>query len=175
MKDILLLSFGALLATVGCASQPTVQSRGNLRDVAQQGATYHLDASRSGLGENDLRELRERLRLAGLTPAAADTAQLVVTLTSEARAATERRHTGGKNGVAYDQRIDERRLTLSVTANRGAAGRPLTERRHTGGKNGVAYDHPVDGRAPILEVSSADVGTSSAEKLLKAALAALGN
>ncbi len=137
MKDILLLSFGALLATVGCASQPTVQSRGNLRDVAQQGATYHLDASRSGLGENDLRELRERLRLAGLTPAAADTAQFAVTLSTEARAATERRHTGGKNGVAYD--------------------------------------HPVDGRAPILEISSTDVGASSAEKLLQAALAALGN
>jgi hypothetical protein len=33
----------------------------------------------------------------------------------------------------------------------------------------------MDGRAPMLEVSSADVGSSSAEKLLKAVLAALGN
>ena len=175
MKDTLLLTFVALLATTGCASQPTVQTRGSLREVAKQGSTYHLDASRSGLVENDVRELRERLRQAGLTPAAADNAQLVVTLSTEVRAATERRHTGGKNGVAYDQRIDERRLTLSVAANRAGAGRPLTERRHTGGKNGVAYDHPVDGRAPILEVSSADVGASSADKLLKSALAALGN
>ena len=137
MKDTLLLTFVALLATTGCASQPTVQTRGSLREVAKQGSTYHLDASRSGLGENDVRELRERLRQAGLTPAAADTAQLVVTLSSEVQAATERRHTGGKNGVAYD--------------------------------------HPVDGRAPILEVSSADVGASSADKLLKSALATLGN
>jgi len=175
MKDTLLLTFVALLATTGCASQPTVQTRGSLREVAKQGSTYHLDASRSGLGENDVRELRERLRQAGLTPAAADTAQLVVTLSSEVQAATERRHTGGKNGVAYDQRIDERRLTLSVAANRAGAGRTLTERRHTGGKNGVAYGHPVDARAPILEVSSADVGASSADKLLKSALAALGN
>ncbi len=175
MKDILLLSFVALLTTVGCASQPSVRTRGDLREVAQQGATYHLDASRSGLGENDVRELRERLRQAGLTPAAADTAQLVVTLSTEVQAATERRHTGGKNGVAYDQRIDERRLTLSVAANRGSAGRALTERRHTGGKNGLAYDRPVDGREPLLEVNSADAGSSSAEKLLKAALAALGN
>jgi hypothetical protein len=176
MKDtLLLLSFVALLATTGCTSQPIVQSRGSLREVAKQGATYHLDASRSGLGENDLRELRERLRQAGLTPAAADSAKLVVSLTSEVRAATERRHTGGKNGVAYDHRIDECRLTLSVAANRAGAGRTLTERRHTGGKNGVAYDHPMDGRAPMLEVSSADVGSSSAEKLLKAVLAALGN
>ncbi len=175
MKDILLLSFVALLTTVGCASQPSVRTRGDLREIAQQGATYHLDASRSGLGENDVRELRERLRQAGLTPAAADTAQLVVTLSTEVQAATERRHTGGKNGVAYDQRIDERRLTLSVAANRGGAGRALTERRHTGGKNGLAYDRPVDGREPLLEVNSADAGSSSAEKLLKAALAALGN
>ncbi len=175
MKDILLLSFVALLTAVGCASQPSVRTRGDLREIAQQGATYHLDASRSGLGGNDVRELRERLRQAGLTPAAADTAQLVVTLSTEVQAATERRHTGGKNGVAYDQRIDERRLTLSVAANRGSAGRALTERRHTGGKNGLAYDRPVDGREPLLEVNSADAGSSSAEKLLKAALAALGN
>lgn len=175
MKDTLVLTLLTLLATTGCATQPTVQTRGTLREVAKQGTTYHLDASRSGLGENDVRELRERLRQAGLTPAAAETAKLVVTLSSETQAATERRHTGGKNGVAYDQRIDERRLTLSVAANRGGAGRPLTERRHTGGKNGVAYDHQVDERAPILEVSSADAGSTSAEKLFKAALAGLAN
>jgi hypothetical protein len=155
MKDTLLLTLVALLATTGCASQPIVQSRGNLREVAKQGATYHLDASRSDLGENDVRELRERLRQTGLTPAAADT--------------------GGKNGVAYDHRIDERRLTLSVTANRAGAGRPLTERRQTGGKNGVAYDHPVGERGIILEVTATDVTSTSAEKLLKAALAGLAN
>ena len=56
MKDTLRLTFVALLATTGCASQPTVQTRGSLREVAKQGSTYHLDASRSGLGENDVRE-----------------------------------------------------------------------------------------------------------------------
>ena len=175
MKDTLLLTLVALLATTGCASQPIVQSRGNLREVAKQGATYHLDASRSGLGENDVRELRERLRQTGLTPAAADTAKLVVTLSSEAQTSAERRHTGGKNGVAYDHRIDERRLTLTVAENRAASGLSRTERRHTGGKNGVAYDHPVGERGIILEVTSADVTSTSAEKLLKEALAALGD
>lgn len=175
MKDTLVLTLLTLLATTGCATQPTVRSRGSLREVAKQGTTYHLDASRSGLAENDVRALRESLGQAGLTPAAADTAKLVVTLSSETQAATERRHTGGKNGVAYDHRIAERRLTISVTANRAGAGRPLTERRHTGGKNGVAYDHPVGERGIIMEVTATDVTSTSAEKLLKEALAALGD
>ena len=57
----------------------------------------------------------------------------------------------------------------------GGAGRPLTERRQTGGKNGVAYDHPVGERGIILEVTATDVTSTSAEKLLKEALAALGD
>ena len=175
MKRNLLLTLLAAVLCAGCASRPVVQSRGTLQEVVKQGTTYHLDARRSGLGENEVRGLRARLQQAGLSPASAETAKLIVTLSSDLQSSTERRHTGGKNGVAYDQRIDERRLTLSVAANRAGAGRTLTERRHTGGKNGVAYDHPVDGRAPILEVSSADVGASSADKLLKSALAALGN
>jgi hypothetical protein len=175
MKDTLLLTLVTLLATTGCASHPVVQSRGNLRELAKQGATYHLDASRAGLGENDVRGLREHLRQAGLTPAAADTAKLVVTLSSEAQTSAKRRHTGGKNGVAYDHRIDERRLTLTVAENRAASGLSRTERRHTGGKNGVAYDHPVGERGIILEVTAADVTSTSAEKLLKEALAALGD
>ncbi|MFM7240507.1 MAG: hypothetical protein ACKO3A_00110 [Opitutia bacterium] len=174
MKDTLLLTLLTLLASTGCASHPVVQSRGSLREFTQHGATYHLDASRAGLGENDLRGLRERLRQAGLTPAAAATAKLVVTLTSEARTSAERRHTGGKNGVAYDQRIDERRLTLTVAENGVTPGRNLTERRHTGGKHGVAYDHPVGDRGIILEVTATDVTSTSAEKLLKEALAAFG-
>ena len=122
-----------------------------------------------------MRGLRERLRQAGLTPAAADTAKLVVTLSSEAQTSAGRRHTGGKNGVAYDHRIDERRLTLTVAENRAGAGLSRTERRHTGGKNGVAYDHPVGERGIILEVTATDVTSTSAEKLLKEALAALGD
>ena len=175
MKDTLLLTLLTLLASTGCASQPVVRSRGSLREFAKQGATYHLDAGRAGLGENDVRGLRERLRQAGLTPAAADTAKLVVTLSSEAQTSAERRHTGGKNGVAYDHRIDERRLTLTVAENRAGAGLSRTERRHTGGKNGVAYDHPVGERGIILEVTATDVTSTSAEKLLKEALAALGD
>ena len=58
---------------------------------------------------------------------------------------------------------------------RAGAGRPLTERRQTGGKNGVAYDHPVGERGIILEVTATDVTSTSAEKLLKAALAGLAN
>ena len=169
------LTLLTLLASTGCATHPVVQSRGSLRELAKQGATYHLDAGRAGLGENDVRGLRERLRQAGLTPAAADTAKLVVTLTSEVRVATERRHTGGKNGVAYDHRIDERRLTLTVAENRAASGLSRTERRHTGGKNGVAYDHPVGDRGLILEVTSTDGSLTSAEKLLKEALTVFGD
>lgn len=175
MKDTLLLTLLTLLASTGCATHPVVQSRGSLRELAKQGATYHLDAGRAGLGENDVRGLRERLRQAGLTPAAADTAKLVVTLSSEAQTSAERRHTGGKNGVAYDHRIDERRLTLTVAENRAGASLSGTERRHAGGKNGVAYDHPIGERGIILEVTATDVTSTSAEKLLKEALAALGD
>ena len=121
---------------VGCASQPVVQSRGSLQEVLKQGTTYHLDAQGSGLGENEVRGLRERLRKAGLTPASAETAKLVVTLSSDLRSSTERRHTGGKNGVAYDHRVNRR---------------------------GV-----------LLEVSSTDAGSTSAQTLLAAAIASLG-
>jgi hypothetical protein len=62
-----------------------------------------LDARRSGLGENEIRGLRDRLQKAGLTPASAETAKLVVTLSSDLRSSSERGHTGGKNGVAYDR------------------------------------------------------------------------
>ena len=137
MKRNLLLTLLAAVLCAGCASRPVVQSRGTLQEVVKQGTTYHLDARRSGLGEHEVRGLRDRLQKAGLSPASAETAKLIVTLSSDLQSSTERRHTGGKNGVAYD--------------------------------------HPVDGRAPILEVSSADVGASSADKLLKSALAALGN
>ncbi|MFM7742265.1 MAG: hypothetical protein ACKO8X_02070 [Verrucomicrobiota bacterium] len=160
--------------SVGCASQPVVQSRGNLQEVAKQGTTYHLDARRSGLGENEIRGLRDRLQKAGLSPASAETAKLIVTVTSDLRSSTERQHTGGKNGVSYDHKADERRLTLTVTESRPGAGSALMERRHTGGKNGVAYDHRVDRRGLLLEVSSTDAGAASAASLLDAALAGLG-
>jgi hypothetical protein len=175
MKDTLLLTLLTLLASTGCATHPVVQSRGSLRELAKQGATGIQVIGRAGLGEHDVRGLRERLRQAGLTPAAADTAKLVVTLSSEAQTSAERRHTGGKNGVAYDHRIDERRLTLTVAENRAGAGLSRTERRHAGGKNGVAYDHPIGERGIILEVTATDVTSTSAEKLLKEALAALGD
>ena len=161
--------------SVGCATQPVVQSRGTLQEVAKQGTTYHLDARRSGLGENEVRGLRDRLQKAGLSPASAETAQLIVTLSSDLQTSTERQHTGGKNGVAYDRKINERRLTLTVAASRPSGNEIRVERRNTGGKNGVAYDHRVDDRGVLLEVSSTDVGSTSAETLLAAVLADLGN
>ena len=135
---------------VGCASQPVVQCRGSLQEVAKQGTTYHLDARRSGLGENEIRGLRDRLQKAGLSPASAETAKLIVTLSSDLQTGTERRNTGGKNGVAYDRKINERRLTLNVAENRAGAGRIL------------------------MEVSSADAGSASAESLLAAVVAGIG-
>lgn len=110
--------------SVGCASQPVVQSRGNLQEFARQGATYHLDARRSGLDENELRGLRERLRKAGLSPASAETAKLLVTLSSELQSMTERRHTGGKNGVAYDHRIGGRGLIMEVSSSDSGSTAP---------------------------------------------------
>jgi len=151
MNRNLLLTLLAAALCVGCASQPVVQRRGSLQEVAQQGTTYHLDARRSGLGENEIRGLRDRLQKAGLSPASAETAKLVVTLSSNLRTSSERQHTGGKNGVAYDRKINERRLTLNVAENRAGAGRIL------------------------MEVSSADAGSASAESLLAAALAGLGS
>jgi len=151
MKHTIALTLLAAALCVGCASQPVVQRRGSLQEVAQQGTTYHLDARRSGLGENEIRGLRDRLQMAGLTPASAETAKLIVTLSSDLQTTTERQHTGGKNGVAYDRKINERRLTLNVAENRAGAGRIL------------------------MEVSSADAGSASAESLLAAALAGLGS
>ena len=144
------LTLLAAALCVGCASQPVVQSRGSLQEVVRQGTTYHLDAQRSGLGEKEIQGLRDHLRKAGLSPASADTAKLVVTLASDLRSSTERGHTGGKNGVAYDRTVNERRLTLTVTENRAGAGHSL------------------------MQVSSADVGSASAESLLTAAVAGLG-
>ena len=151
MKRNLLLTLLAAVLCAGCASRPVVQSRGTLQEVVKQGTTYHLDARRSGLGENEVRGLRARLQQAGLSPASAETAKLIVTLSSDLQSSTERRHTGGKNGVAYDRKINERRLTLNVAENRAGAGRIL------------------------MEVSSADAGSASAESLLAAALAGLGS
>jgi len=151
MKHTIALTLLAAALCVGCASQPVVQRRGSLQEVAQQGTTYHLDARRSGLGENEIRGLRDRFQKAGLSPASAETAKLVVTLSSNLRTSSERQHTGGKNGVAYDRKINERRLTLNVAENRAGAGRIL------------------------MEVSSADAGSASAESLLAAALAGLGS
>jgi len=151
MKLNLLLTLLTAALCVGCASQPVVQSRGNLQEVAKQGTTYHLDARRSGLGENEVRGLRARLQKAGLSPATAETAKLIVTLSSDLQSSTERRHTGGKNGVAYDRQVNARRLTLTVAENRAGTGKIL------------------------MEVSSADAGSASAETLLAAALAGLGS
>ena len=151
MKLNLLLTLLTAALCVGCASQPVVQSRGNLQEVAKQGTTYHLDARRSGLGENEVRGLRARLQQAGLSPASAETAKLIVTLSSDLQSSTERQHTGGKNGVAYDRQVNARRLTLTVAENRAGAGKVL------------------------MEVSSADAGSASAENLLTAAVAGLGN
>ena len=151
MKCHLLLTLLAAALCAGCASQPVVQSRGNLQEVAKQGTTYHLDARRSGLGENEVRSLRDRLQKAGLSPASAETAKLIVTLSSDLQSSTERRHTGGKNGVAYDRQVDARRLTLTVAENRAGAGKVL------------------------MEVSSAGTGSASAETLLTAAVAGLGS
>ena len=151
MKRHLLLSLLAAALCVGCASQPVVQSRGNLQEVAKKGTTYHLDARRSGLGENEVRSLRDRLQKAGLRPASAENAQLIVTLSSDLRSSTERKHTGGKNGVAFDHQVNARRLTLTVAENRAGAGKVL------------------------MEVSSADAGSASAETLLTAAVAGLGS
>ena len=151
MKRNLLLTLLAAALSVGCASRAVVQSRGNLQEVAKQGTTYHLDARRAGLGENEVRGLRDRLQKAGLSPASAETAKLIVTLSSDLRSSTERQHTGGKNGVAYDRQVNERRLTLTVAENRAGAGKVL------------------------MEVSSADAGSASAESLLTAAVASLGS
>ena len=151
MKRNLLLTLLAAALSVGCASRPVVQSRGNLQEVAMQGTTYHLEARRAGLGENEVRGLRDRLQKAGLSPASAETAKLIVTLSSDLRSSTERQHTGGKNGVAYDRQVNERRLTLTVAESRAGAGKVL------------------------MEVSSADAGSASAESLLNAALAGLGS
>jgi len=151
MQRNLPLALLAAALCVGCASQPVVQSRGNLQEVAKQGTTYHLDARRSGLGENEVRGLRGRLQKAGLSPASAETAKLIVTLSSDLQSSTERQHTGGKNGVAYDRQVHGRRLTLTVAENRAGAGKIL------------------------MEVSSADAGSASAETLLNAAVAGLGS
>ena len=137
MKRNLLLTLLAAVLCAGCASRPVVQSRGTLQEVVKQGTTYHLDARRSGLGENEVRGLRARLQQAGLSPASAETAKLIVTLSSDLQSSTERRHTGGKNGVAYD--------------------------------------HPIGERGIILEVTATDVTSTSADKLLKEALAARGD
>ena len=150
MNRNLLLTLLAATLCIGCATRPVVQSRGTLQEVAKQGTTYHLDARRSGLGENEVRGLRDRLQKAGLTPASAETAKLVVTLSSDLRTSSERGHTGGKNGVAYDRTTSERRLTLTVAENRASSGRVL------------------------MEVSSVDAGSASAEPLLTAAVAGLG-
>ena len=174
MKHTLLPLLAAALC-VGCSTQTAVQSRGNLQEVAKQGTTYHLDASRSGLGENEIRGLRDRLQKAGLSPASAETAKLIVTLSSDLQSTTERQHTGGKNGVSYDRKIHERRLTLTVAESRPSDGRIRVERRHTGGKNGVAYDHRIDDSGVLLEVRSTAHGSTSAESLLTAALAGLGS
>ena len=174
MKRHLLLTLLAAVLCAGCASRPIVRSRGNLREVVKQGTTYHLDTRRSGLGENEVRGLRDRLQKAGLSPASAETAKLVVTLSSDLQTSTERQHTGGKNGVAYDRKVNERRLTLTVAASRPSDNQIRVERRHTGGKNGVAYDHRVDDHGVLLEVRSTDAGSASAESLLAAALAGLG-
>ena len=136
MKHTIALTLLAAALCVGCASQPVVQRRGSLQEVAQQGTTYHLDARRSGLGENEIRGLRDRLQKAGLTPASAETAKLIVTLSSDLQTGTERRNTGGKNGVAYDHRVVD---------------------------SGV-----------LLEISSTDASSTSAENLLAAALGGLG-
>ena len=77
--------------------------------------------------------------------------KLIVTLSSDLQSSTERRHTGGKNGVAYDRQVNARRLTLTVAENRAGTGKIL------------------------MEVSSADAGSASAETLLAAALAGLGS
>jgi hypothetical protein len=175
MNRNLLLALLAATLCVGCASQPVVQSRGNLQEVTKQGTTYHLDARRSGLGENEIRGLRDRLQKAGLSPASAETAKLIVTLSSELQSTTERQQTGGKNGVAYDRRVNERRLTLTVAGSRPSDNQIRTERRHSGGKNGVAFDHRVDDRGVLLEVSATDTGSASAETLLNAAVAGLGS
>jgi hypothetical protein len=168
------LTLLAATLCIGCATRPVAQSRGTLQEVAKLGTTYHLDARRSGLGENEVRGLRDRLQKAGLSPASAETAKLIVTLSSDLQTGTERQHTGGKNGVAYDRTINERRLTLTVAESRPSEIRTRVERRHTGGKNGVAYDHRVDDRGALLEVSATDTGSTSAESLLAAALASLG-
>ncbi|NBV47534.1 MAG: hypothetical protein EBR95_00425 [Verrucomicrobia bacterium] len=168
------LTLLAAVLCVGCASQPVVQSRGSLQEVAKHGTTYHLDARRSGLGENEIRGLRDRLQKAGLTPASAETAKLLVTLSSDLQMAKERQHTGGKNGVAYDRNVNERRLTLTVAERGLSDGQPRVERRHTGGKNGVAYDHRIVDNGVLLEVSSTDAGSTSAASLLAAAVASLG-
>ena len=114
MNRQILLTLLAASLCVGCATQPVVQSRGTLQEVAKQGTTYHLDARRSGLGENEVRGLRDRLQKAGLSTASAETAKLIVTLSSDLQTGTERQHAGGKNSVAYDQRVDDRGVLLEV-------------------------------------------------------------
>ncbi len=83
MKRNLLLTLLAAALCVRCASQPVVQTRGSLQEVARQGTTYHLDAARSGLGENEIRSLRDRLQKAGLTPASAESAKLIARFGSD--------------------------------------------------------------------------------------------
>jgi hypothetical protein len=151
MKRHLLLAILAAVLSAGCASQSVVQRHGNLQAVAKQGTTYHLDARRSGLGENEVRGLRDRLQKAGLSPASAENAKLMVTLSSDLQASTERQHTGGKNGVSYDRLINERRLRVTVTENRAGEGKVL------------------------MEVRATDAGSVSAESLLNAAIAGLGD
>ncbi len=122
MNCKIILTLIAAALCVGCASQPVVRTRGSLQEVAKQGTTYHLDARRSGLGENEIRGLRDRLQKAGLTPASAETAKLVVTLTSDLKSGTERRNTGGKNGVAYDHQVVDDGILLEVsTTHAGSA------------------------------------------------------
>jgi len=196
MKRNLLLTLLTAALCVGCASRPVVQSRGTLQEVVKQGTTYHLDARRSGLGENEVRGLRDRLQKAGLSPASAEKAKLIVTLSSDLQSSTERQHTGGKNEVrGVRDRLQKAGLSpasaekakLIVTLSSDLQS--STERQHTGGKNGVAYDRQVNARRLtltvaenragtgkiLMEVSSADAGSASAETLLTAAVAGLGS
>jgi hypothetical protein len=151
MQQSHLLMILAAALGVGCVSQPTIQTRGSLTEAAKQGKTYHLDARRSGLAENELRGLRERLQKAGLSAASPENARLLVTVSADSYASAERHHTGGKNGVAYDRKVNERRLTLTVAENRAGADKVL------------------------MEVDSSDAGSASAETLLNAAIADLGD
>lgn len=136
---------------VGCVSQPTVQTSGSLTEAVKQGKTYHLDARRSGLAENELRGLREGLQKAGLSAASPENAKLLVTVSADSYASTERHHTGGKNGVGFDRKVDVRRFTVVVTDfTANAAGKVL------------------------LEVGVTAGGSTPVESLVAAAVAGLG-